>query len=538
MGFFIYEIITFIVKSPNKMDGLGAQQALKKLKEQGYNELNTSQSKNIIQIALEVFKEPMFLLLITCGVLYLLLGDNTEGVIMLCWVFVIIFITFYQNQKTEKALEALKKLSSPRALVIRDGQKIKIAGREVVTEDIVILNEGDRIPADGFLLESNNLSVDESMLTGESLPFLKTNKEDSSEKSLVYSGTLIVQGGGVMQVTATGAHTEFGKIGKSIQLIEQDQTNLQKEMKILIRNLFIIGVVLSVVVILAFYFTRGNFIQALLNGLSATMAILPEEFPVVLTVFLAIGSWRLSQQNVLTRKPSAIETLGSATVLCSDKTGTITQNKMEIASLFVKDTLYNKSTFQQDSNSIQDVLKTAFFASQKNTIDPMEKAIGFSYESYPVKDALSYDLVKEYPLSKHLFAMTRVLKSTDSNYLVCCKGAPEAVLALCKFSDSEQSKLLVHVQKMAEAGQRVLGVAKATSSTSNLPETQQAFDFEFIGFIGFEDPIRPEVPQAIKECYAAGIKVIMITGDYPSTAKSIAQQAGMNVSNLILTGSD
>lgn len=520
------------------MKGLSTEEALKKIQTQGYNELNTSHSKNILQIALEVFKEPMFILLISCGVLYLVLGDNTEGIIMLCWVFVIIFITFYQHQKTEKSLEALKKLSSPRALVIRDGKEIKIAGREVVTDDIVLLNEGDRIPADGVLLESNNLSIDESMLTGESVPVLKTNKTDTSASSLVFSGTLIVQGSGIMQVTSTGANTEFGKIGKSLQLIEQDQTKLQKEMKILIRNLFIIGVVLSVVVVIAYYFTRGNFIQAILNGLSATMAILPEEFPVVLTVFLAIGSWRLSQQNVLTRKPSAIETLGSATVLCSDKTGTITQNKMEIVSLFAKDTLYNKSTFQQNSNSVQDILQIAFFASQKNTIDPMEKAIGFSYETYVTKDKLPDDLVKEYPLSKHLFAMTRVLKSTDSNYLVYCKGAPEAILTLCKLSDSEQHKLLAHVQKMAELGQRVLGVAKATWSNSNLPETQLAFDFEFIGFIGFEDPIRPEVPQAIKECYAAGIKVIMITGDYPSTAKSIAQQAGMNVSDLILTGSD
>lgn len=520
------------------MKGLSTEEALKKIQTQGYNELNTSHSKNILQIALEVFKEPMFILLISCGALYLVLGDNTEGIIMLCWVFVIIFITFYQHQKTEKALEALKKLSSPRALVIRDGKEIKIAGREVVTDDIVLLNEGDRIPADGVLLESNNLSIDESMLTGESVPVLKTNKTDTSASSLVFSGTLIVQGSGIMQVTSIGANTEFGKIGKSLQLIEQDQTKLQKEMKILIRNLFIIGVVLSVVVVIAYYFTRGNFIQAILNGLSATMAILPEEFPVVLTVFLAIGSWRLSQQNVLTRKPSAIETLGSATVLCSDKTGTITQNKMEIVSLFTKDTLYSKSTFQQNSNSVQDILQIAFFASQKNTIDPMEKAIGFSYETYVTKEELSYDLVKEYPLSKHLFAMTRVLKSADSNYLVCCKGAPEAILTLCKLSDSEQHKLLAHVQKMAELGQRVLGVAKATWSNSSLPETQQAFDFEFIGFVGFEDPIRPEVPQAIKECYAAGIKVIMITGDYPSTAKSIAQQAGMNVSDLILTGSD
>jgi Ca2+-transporting ATPase len=307
-------------------------------------------------------------------------------------------------------------------------------------------------------------------------------------------------------------------------------------MKTLIRNLFIIGAVLSTIVILAFYFTRGNFIQSLLNGLATAMAMLPEEFPVVLTVFLAIGSWRLSQQNVLTRKPSAIETLGSSTVLCSDKTGTITQNKMEIASLFNKETLFHKSKFKENTTKIQDLLKTAFLASQKNTIDPMEKAIGICDETYLTKDNTTYNLVKEYPLSKNLFAMTRVLELNENNYLVCCKGAPEAILSLCKLNDSEQKSLLTQVQKMAENGERVLGVAKAKWNSSTFPEMQDKFNFEFVGFLGFEDPIRPEVPQAIKECYNAGIKVIMITGDYPSTARSIATQAGMNKNELIITG--
>ena len=391
------------------MKGLSSKEAANRLKLIGYNELNSQQSKNILQIAIEVVKEPMFILLISCGALYLFLGDNTEGVIMLSWVFVIIFITFYQHQKTEKALDALKKLSAPRALVIRDGKEMRIAGREVVPDDIIILNEGDRVAADGKILESLNLSIDESLLTGESVPVLKSSLNENESNCLVYSGTLVVQGRSMVQVTGTGLNTEFGKIGKSLQLIEQDQTNLQKEMQVLIRTLFIIGVVLSTVVIIAYYFTRGNFIQAVLNGLAATMAILPEEFPVVLTVFLAIGSWRLSQQNVLTRKPSAIETLGSATVLCTDKTGTITQNKMEIASILIHDSIIGKLQFQNNIHSIQDILKFGFYASQKNTIDPMERAIGVCYEKYVTKEIVNYDLVKEYPLSQNLFAMTRVL---------------------------------------------------------------------------------------------------------------------------------
>lgn len=522
--------------------GLNSDEVSQRIKINGYNELPTSQSKNILQIAIEVVKEPMFILLMCCGGLYLILGDYTEGFILLCWVFVIIFITFYQHQKTEKAIEALKKLSSPRALVIRNGIETRVAGREVVIDDIVILNEGDRVPADGILLESHNLTIDESLLTGESISVTKTNKTEigspTDKNCHIYSGTLVVKGRGILKVLETGINTEFGKIGRSLQAIEQDQTNLQKEMKILIRNLFIIGVILSTIVILAFYFTRSNFIQALLNGLATAMAMLPEEFPVVFTIFISLGSWRLSQQNVLTRKPSAIETLGSATVLCSDKTGTITQNKMEIASIIYNNSFFDKNTFEINNNKFQELIKVSFLASQKDSIDPMEKAIKRCYENYTSQENLSNNLVKEYPLNENLFTMTRVLKQNANNYLVCCKGAPETILSLCKLNKIEQKKRISQIQKLAENGQRVLGIAKANWNSEILPEFQTNFNFEFVGFLGFEDPIRPEVPQAIIDCNNAGIKVIMITGDFPTTAKSIASQAGMISNNLILTGTD
>ena len=518
--------------------GLNSEEVSHRIKTLGYNELTTSQSKNVLQIAFEVIKEPMFILLLSCGALYLILGDYTEGIILLCWVFVIIFITFYQHQKTEKALDALKKLSSPRALVIREGKKTRIAGREVVPDDIIILYEGDRIPADGILLESENLTIDESLLTGESIAVIKTNQNENSKKGHVYSGTLVVQGRGIMKVTLTGSNTEFGKIGKSLEHIGKVQTKMQKEIKTLVRNLFIAGGILSLLVIVAFYYTRGNFIQSLLNGLATAMAMLPEEFPVVFTVFLAIGSWRLSKLNVLTRKPSAIETLGSATVLCSDKTGTITQNKMEIVSVFCEDLLFHKADFQENVNKIISLLEVSFLASQKDSIDPMETAIGSCYEKYSNKKKSTLDFIKEYPLSKDLFATTRVIKQSQENYFVCCKGAPETVLSLCKLDNSEQIKLLNTVQELAEKGQRILGVAKSNWHNSSFPESQKDYEFEFVGFLGFEDPIRPEVPQAIKECKDAGIKVFMITGDYPSTAKSIAAQAGMDTNKLILTGND
>lgn len=520
--------------------GITSAKASEQLKLFGYNELPSAKPKNILHIALEVIREPMFLLLISCGALYIILGDYREGIILLSTIFIIIFITFYQYQKTEKALEALKKLSSPRALVIRDGKEIRIPGREVVPDDIIILNEGDRIPADAELIESLNLTIDESLLTGESVPVSKTfHREESHAQPMLYSGTLVVQGKGLAKVITTGIKTQFGKIGTSLRTIEQDQTRLQKEMKVLIRNLFIGGVVISIGVVVAFYYTRGNFLQSVLNGLASAMAILPEEFPVVLTVFLALGSWRLSKKNVLTRKPSAIETLGSATVLCSDKTGTITQNKMEIAALYAGDKLYSKNDFKENQEALFELIATASGASQKNSIDPMEKAIGLTYREMTSEHGTSTRFVKEYPLSKELFAMTRVLQGdTDTSFSVLSKGAPESIFALCKMSEDEMALYTPAVNQMAEKGYRVIAVAGTTWDQQTLPVAQHEFDFEFLGLIGFEDPIREEVPQAIKECNDAGIKVIMITGDFPATATSIARQIGLQYPDHVITGSE
>jgi len=502
-----------------------------------FNELPTAKSKNIGQIALEVFKEPMFVLLLVCSIIYLLLGDYTEGIMLSASILIIIFITFYQYQKTERAIESLRQLSSPKATVIRNGQTVKIPGREIVIGDIVLIHEGDRIPADGILMEGTNLAVDESMLTGESIPVLKDAKATEGNAKL-FSGTLVVQGSGKLEVNAIGIHTEFGKIGKSLQQIVQDPTRLQKEMKVLIRNLFLIGGFLSVLVVFAFYLTRGDFIASLLSGLASAMAILPEEFPVVLTIFLAIGAWRLSQQNVLTRKPSAIETLGAATVLCSDKTGTITQNNMILSTLVNKELIIEKNEFEENIENIQELISTATLASSSESMDPMEKAIYHVNKKIPYGQPLYVTLLKEYPLSNDLFAMTRISEDQHGQLYIASKGAPEAILALCPISESEKIRLLSKVKMLAERGQRILGVARGKIENRLFPISQKDFSFEFMGFLGFEDPIRPEVPEAIKQCYSAGIKVIMITGDYPETAKNIGKQAGLNEYNEILTGQD
>lgn len=520
--------------------GLNTDEVNKRIDAFGYNELPSEKPKNIIGIAFEVFKEPMFLLLIACGVLYIILGDINEGLILLSTIFIIIFITFYQYQKTEKALNALKNLSSPRALVIRDGKEIRISGREVVPDDIVILNEGDRVPADGILFDTLNLTVDESILTGESVPVLKSSNKDSSNTiGHVYSGTLVVQGKGYAKILTTGIHTKFGEIGRSLLNIKDQETRMHIEMKSLIRNLFILGTIISGVVVIAFYLVRGNFMQSLLIGLANAMAILPEEFPVVLTVFLALGAWRLSKKNVLTRKPSAIETLGSATVLCSDKTGTITQNKMEVSIVYNDNGISLKDTFLENKNQISEIINYAYLASQENPIDPMEKAIKNTNQLLNENSNTSFQLLKEYALSKSLLAMTRVLKNTTNHEtLIVSKGAPESIFKLCNLNYQDIEKYLKIVESFAEKGYRVIAVAKSSFKSNVLPNTQTDLEFDFQGLIGLEDPIRPEVPQAIKECNDAGVKVMMITGDFPTTAKSIAKQIGMKVNGSIITGEE
>lgn len=514
---------------------LTSAEAKKRLEEFGYNELAGSQPKNVWRIALEVVREPMFLLLLACGSLYMLLGDYREGLVLVSSIFIIIAITFAQYRKTERSLEALRNLASPRAVVIRDGQKVRIVGREVVPGDILVVNEGDRIAADATIFDCAYMSLDESLLTGESMAVNKSGEENHNR---IFSGTLVVQGAALAVVTATGGQTEFGKIGKSLQSITDEETRLQKEMKVLIRTLSIIGVVMSVTVVIAFYIQRGNFIESLLTGLAASMAILPEEFPVVLTIFLALGAWRLSKKNVLTRRSSAIETLGSATVLCSDKTGTITQNKMIVAAIAFNGQVFESSQIDWNQDEMLRLIEIGCRASQADPTDPMEKAI-HAVHSNPDLALSRMEFEREYSLSKSLLMMTRAYRVDNSTeYHLSTKGAPEAVLSLCRLSEDEKKQQLELVHQMAHMGYRVIAVAKSSHVGNEWPETQHAFDYSFEGLLGFEDPIRPEVPNAVKECKDAGIRVCMITGDFPATALAIADRIGLEHHGNVLTGED
>ncbi|MCM0592510.1 MAG: cation-translocating P-type ATPase [Gloeotrichia echinulata IR180] len=546
--------------------GLSASTAATHLKQEGYNELPSTQHRNIWGIALEMFQEPIFLLLLGCGVIYLFLGDAQEALILLGFVFFIVGINLYQEQKTEKSLEALRDLSSPRALVIRDGERQRIAGREVVREDVIVLSEGDRIPADAVVIWSNNLSIDESLLTGESLPVRKQAVENSTEIEsttqtatqhrpggedlpFVYSGTLIVQGQGIAQVYATGMQTEMGKIGKALQTVEQEDTVLQRETRRIVSKLTFVAIAICVAVIVIYGATRGDWLQGILAGLALAMAILPNEIPVVLAIFLALGAWRFSLARVLTRRIPVVETLGSTTVLCVDKTGTLTFNRMSVQQLFVSPNFYDVTLHEREAlpENFHELIEFGILASRKDPFDPMEKAlkqVGDDYLARTEHLHQDWEILREYPLTGELLAMSCVWESPEKRLVIATKGAPEAIADLCHFNAQQMRDLEQHIGTMASTGLRVLGIAKAigTHQTDNqlnsLPEKQHDFKFAFLGLVGMADPVRPTVAPAIAECYTAGIRVVMITGDYPATAQNIARQIGLTPATQVITGTE
>jgi Ca2+-transporting ATPase len=533
----------------HNLQGLTEQETLERLAQDGYNELPQTKKRTFFHILLEVIREPMFLMLIACGLLYLLLGDSEEALMLMGFVVVIIGITFYQEQKTERALEALRDLSSPRALVIRDGKQQRIAGREVVRDDIVLIAEGDRVPADAVLLSGSNINVDESLLTGESVSVrkkawdgqLEMGRPGGDDLPFVYSGTLVVKGQGITQVRSTGPRTEIGKIGKALQILQPEDTNLQRQTSKIVRNFATVGISLCILIVVVFGLIRGDWLNGFLAGLTLAMATLPEEFPVVLTIFLALGAWRISQHKVLTRRVAAVEMLGAATVLCVDKTGTLTQNRMTVTKISVKDQIASVDGKQLSlPENLHEVVEYSILSSPLDPFDPMEKAMReLGGRTLINTDHLHKDwiLVKEYPLSEKLLAMSHVWRSHDGNeYVIAAKGAPEAIADLCHFDEKQMKVLTSQVNRMADDGLRVIGVAKAQFHHVALPVELHEFRFEFIGLLGLSDPVRPEVASAVKECYTAGIRIIMITGDYPGTARNIAKQIGLNHGDQLITG--
>ncbi|MFV8753048.1 cation-translocating P-type ATPase [Nannocystaceae bacterium ST9] len=534
------------------LDGLSEAEAGIRLAAEGPNELPAQKKRNVLWTALEVVREPMFLMLVAAGALYLIMGEPSDAAMLLGWVVIVITITIVQERRTERALDALRDLSSPRALVLRDGVHRRIAGREVVRGDLVVLSEGDRVPADALLRRGINLSTDESALTGESVPVRKTpssaaaslDKPGGDDLPSVFSGTVVTAGQGVAEVLATGLRSELGRIGKALAQVEQEPTLLQKETGRIVKLLAIVGLAACSVVVLAYALTRGGGAQVwkegLLAGIAMAMAVLPEEFPVVLTVFLALGAWRISRSNVLTRRMPAIETLGATTVLCVDKTGTLTQNQMTLRRLAVIDCSIDLAGLATAlPEEVHAMLEYAILASKPDPFDPMERALraagdqllGDTEHLHP-----TWSLVREYPLTPGLLAVSHAWTSETGEIVVASKGAPEAIADLCHLDPSELAAFGERVSALASQGLRVLAVARGSVPLERLPEQHHDLELELVGLLGFEDPLRPTVPAAVAECRVAGIRVVMITGDYPQTALNIARQAGLANVETAITG--
>jgi Ca2+-transporting ATPase len=539
------------------LHGLSEIDAQARLKSEGSNELPRAARRTPLRIFIDVMREPMLALLVVSGLIYLALGDLGEALILIAFASMSIVITIVQESRTERVLAALRDLTSPRASVIRDGQLKRIAGRDVVRGDLIALAEGDRVPADAVLIESHDLQTDESLLTGESVAVRKIaggqlgraaptrRRPGGDDLPYVFSGSLVVRGTGLGEVTATGIASEIGRIGHTLSTLETEQPRLQLQTRQLVRVFAIVGGVISVIVVLLYGFLRGGWLQAALAGIALGMSMLPEEFPVVLTVFMAMGAWRISQARVLTRRAAAIETLGSATVLCTDKTGTLTENRMSVAELRLADGQSHRIREARTANisaQFRELVESSVLASVPESFDPMERAfadLGHNWlrEQMPARGS-GWWLLRTYGLSPNLLAMSQVWRRGDEEHktiVIAAKGAPEAIAALCHLGAAQNRALTQSATEMATEGLRVLGIARAASTNNDLPDSQHHFTFEFLGLVGLADPLRATVPNAVKECRSAGIKIVMITGDYPVTAKAIAQQAGIDADET-LTG--
>jgi len=553
-------------EAANPVAGLSAAEAALKLAADGPNELPGNAPASNLLLLRQVLTEPMFLMLLAAGSIYFALGDRTEAILLLGFVVLVIALTWLEQHKTQRTLESLRDLSAPRALVIRDQQTLRIAARDLVCGDIIILREGDRIAADATLL-SGQLAVNESLLTGEAMPVQKMTRQQhqdanvpaesaanvAADVSSLFASTVVVSGLGQAVVHATAGATAVGRIGKDLAMSQIQPSALQTASGLLVRRLGVLALVIALCqVLLAWGWDQQPLLPSLLSGIALAMAILPEEIPVILTVFLAMGAWRLAQQKVLTRRVAAVESLGAVSVLAVDKTGTLTVNQMQVAALAIPTGQDSAEQFSPaDAKSLPEAFHSltefAMLATPGDPFDPMEQAIQQFSDRWlagteHVRDGRQPE--REYPLSADILAMTKVFAgSTPQQYVLAAKGAPEAIADLCHLTPAQCAQIQTQVRDMATKGWRVLGVARGlwqqqNGRDSGWPESQHQFDFSFCGLVALADPPRPEVPAAIAECRQAGIRLLMLTGDHADTARAIAGQIGLSERPEVLTGAD
>jgi Ca2+-transporting ATPase len=515
------------------ISGLNDAEVIASRKQFGAN-TQLTEGKNAFFTALkDVIKEPMFILLVAASTIYFITGDITDGVFMALAIVLVSAISLYQDSKSRNALAALKMLTQPRCKVIRNGNTVEIKSEDIVINDIMLVEEGTTIPADGVIIQSNDFSVDESILTGESLSVFKYAADDN----LVYQGTSVSGGLAICKVTQAGASTKIGKIGRSIESIGEEKTPLQKQISNFVKKMAIVGIIVFLIVWVINYFQSKDLFDSLLKSLTLAMSILPEEIPVAFTTFMALGAWRLMKLGIIVKQTRTVESLGSATVICVDKTGTITENKMSLVNVFVLGAAKIMNPQEQITDEAKKLIRTAMWASEPVPFDPMELALHEKYaELFQEDERRSYKMVHEYPLGGRPPMMTHIFADTNGNRVIAAKGAPEAIILVSELSADEKTAIAKAMDEMTAKGYRVLAVAQTFYEGNIFPAEQQMFHFQFLGLLAFYDPPKKNISSVFKTFDNAGIAVKIITGDSEATTKTIASQINFKGIGKALNG--
>ena len=518
------------------IQGLTDEQVLISRKSYGYNRLEYKKENGFFNAIKSLLKEPMVILLLIASFIYFISGETGDGLFLSSAVILVAIISLYQDSRSRNALEKLKNFAQPNCKVIRNGKVIEIKSEELVVGDYLMAEEGTFIAADGVIIHSNDFSVNESILTGESLSVFKDQTKTDNK---IYLGTTVASGLAIATITAIGNQTKLGKIGKSIEDIKEEKTPLELQISNFVKKMVVAGVAVFLIVWTINYFHSYNLLNSLLKALTLAMSILPEEIPVAFTTFMALGAWRLMKMGIVVKQMKTVETLGSATVICTDKTGTITENNMSLAKLFVLSS--PKISTLEDKLSVDeyDLINIAMWASEPIPFDPMEKALHNSYTQLIMNDERpQYKMIHEYPLGGKPPMMTHIFENNMGKRIVAAKGAPEALINVSNLTLNEKQRIEEAIKEIASEGYRVLGVGEAYFKGNNFPKKQQELKFTFKGIVAFYDPPKKNIQQVLENFYKAGILVKIITGDNNITTTAIAKQIGFEGYEKSITGDE
>jgi Ca2+-transporting ATPase len=516
--------------------GLSNDEVVASRKKWGSNSFEHQQKNHLLISIIEMVKEPMFMLLFVAASIYYITGDYGDGIFMTIAILLVATISLFQEARSRNAIDALKKLSQPKSKVIRNGKIIEIPSEEIVIGDCIQVQEGTFIPSDAVIIQSHDFSVNEAILTGESLSVFKN---ELSEINIVFQGTIVATGLAICKVTAIGNQTSLGKIGKSLESIEEEKTPLQLQITNFVKKMSIIGLIIFGIVWALNYYHSKVVLDSLLKALTIAMSVIPEEIPVAFTTFMALGAWRLMKMGIITKQTKTVETLGSATVICTDKTGTITENKMSLAQLYVFDSNIVIDANEKLNSEAEEVLTFAMWSSEPIPFDAMEIAIHEAYAKLESVDQRpNYKLIYEYQLGGKPPMMTHVFEDSKGKRIIAAKGAPEALIEVSSLLDNEKNQVLIAMQAMAKKGYRILGIGIADFPGTDFPKTQQELKFSFKGLVAFYDPPKANIQEVFETFYKAGIQIKIVTGDNAATTSTIARQIGFKDPDKVLNGDE